>query len=60
MMETGKLRNIALRLRVFFFFGYFYTSLIIKLRSIGIHVPFFYSKNVLINELIQHVHLFSN
>lgn len=57
MMETGKLRNIALRLR---FFLFFYTSLIIKLRSIGIHVPFFYSKNVLINELIQHVHLFNN
>lgn len=56
MMETGKLRNIALRLR---FFWFFYTSLIIKLRSIGIHV-FFLLKNVLINEPIQHVHLFSN
>lgn len=48
MMGTGKL---ALRLSVFFF----YTYLIIKLRYICIHVIFLL-KNVLIIELIQHVH----
>lgn len=47
MIGTGKL---ALRLSVFF-----YTYLIIKLRYIGIHVIFLL-KNVLIIELIQHVH----
>lgn len=47
MIGTGKL---ALRLS-----GFFYTYLIIKLRYIGIHVIFLL-KNVLIIELIQHVH----
>lgn len=50
MIGTGKLRNLVLRLSVFF-----NTYLIIKLRYIGIHVIFLL-KNVLIIELIQHVH----